>query len=184
MTGYERASGRLYSGKITMCGECVVGYLKTTMKGRPQWTQGIWLSKTAISLAQPTECLWRAALEGFLIPSNWRCYQIWWLHAGNVAMPILVIDWSMQSALHCQLCCNGKWTSAWRQRCTSSQRLCTCPFHLRMLMQRPFQARRGTAMLMVLLQLQIQRLQVALCQDLVVTLQFHIFALVVVHWST
>ena len=48
MTGYEKASGRFYSGNIAMYGECgVLGYLKTALKGRPQWTQGIWLSKTA-----------------------------------------------------------------------------------------------------------------------------------------
>ena len=46
MTGYERSSGRFYSGKLAMYGETVLGYLKTSLKGLPQWRKGIWLSKT------------------------------------------------------------------------------------------------------------------------------------------
>ena len=46
MTSYERTTGRFYSGKVAMYGETVFGYLKTSLKGLPQWTKGIWLSKT------------------------------------------------------------------------------------------------------------------------------------------
>ena len=46
MTGYERSSGRFYSGKLAMYGETALGYLKTSLKGLPQWRKGIWLSKT------------------------------------------------------------------------------------------------------------------------------------------
>ena len=46
MTSYERTSGRFYSGKVAMFGETVLGCLKTSLKGLPQWTKGTWLSKT------------------------------------------------------------------------------------------------------------------------------------------
>ena len=46
MTSYERTTGRFYSGKVAMYGETVLGYLKTSLKGLPQWTKGIWLSET------------------------------------------------------------------------------------------------------------------------------------------
>jgi hypothetical protein len=32
--------------KVALFGECVLGFLRTSLKGRPQWTRGIWLSKT------------------------------------------------------------------------------------------------------------------------------------------
>ena len=41
MTSYERTTGRFYSGKVAMYGETVFGYLKTSLKGLPQWTKGI-----------------------------------------------------------------------------------------------------------------------------------------------
>ena len=44
-TGYERASGRMYSGKVALYGETVLGYLKTELKGLPRWTKGVWLTK-------------------------------------------------------------------------------------------------------------------------------------------
>ena len=47
MTGYERSSGRFNSGKVALFGECVLGFLRTSLKGRAQWTHGIWLSETA-----------------------------------------------------------------------------------------------------------------------------------------
>ena len=46
MISYERTTGRFYAGKVAMYGETVLGYLKTSLKGLPQWTRGIWLSKT------------------------------------------------------------------------------------------------------------------------------------------
>ena len=45
-TGYERATGRFYSGKLALFGEAVMGYLKTDLKGLPKWTRGVWLTKT------------------------------------------------------------------------------------------------------------------------------------------
>ena len=44
-TAYERACGRFYSGKMAMFGEAVMGFLRTSQKGLPQWTRGVWLSK-------------------------------------------------------------------------------------------------------------------------------------------
>ena len=44
-TAYERACGRFYSGKVTMFGEAVMGFLRTSLKGLPQCTRGVWLSK-------------------------------------------------------------------------------------------------------------------------------------------
>ena len=39
-TAYERACGRFSSGKIAMFGEAVMGFLRTSLKGLPQWTRG------------------------------------------------------------------------------------------------------------------------------------------------
>ena len=45
-TAYELCADRVYSGRIAMFGECVMGFLKTSFKGAPQWVKGIWLGKT------------------------------------------------------------------------------------------------------------------------------------------
>eukprot|EP00435_Cladocopium_sp_Y103_P013590 s5234_g3.t1 len=47
MTGFERATGRHYTGKVAFFGESVLGYLRTSQKGLPQWRRAIWLSKSA-----------------------------------------------------------------------------------------------------------------------------------------
>ena len=44
-TAYELCANRVYSGRVALFGECVLGYLKQT-KGAPQWVKGIWLGKT------------------------------------------------------------------------------------------------------------------------------------------
>ena len=48
-TGYERSTGRLYSGKLALFGETVLGYLKTDLKGLPKWSKGVWLTKTMMN---------------------------------------------------------------------------------------------------------------------------------------
>ena len=48
-TAYELCADRTYSGpsgRIAMFGECVLGYLRQSAKGAPQWTKGIWPGKT------------------------------------------------------------------------------------------------------------------------------------------
>ena len=45
-TAYELCADRTYSGRVAMFGECVLGYLRQSAKGAPQWTKGIWLGKT------------------------------------------------------------------------------------------------------------------------------------------
>lgn len=44
-TAYERPSDRMYTGKLCMFGETVLGYLKGDCKAVPRWTKGIWLGK-------------------------------------------------------------------------------------------------------------------------------------------
>ena len=36
----------MYTGRLALFGESVLGFLKRTTKGSPQWTRGIWLGKT------------------------------------------------------------------------------------------------------------------------------------------
>ena len=48
-TGYERSTGRLYSGKLALFGETVLGYLKTDLKGLPKRSKGVWLTKTMMN---------------------------------------------------------------------------------------------------------------------------------------
>lgn len=43
---FEICSGRMYTGKLAHNGERVLGYLKTELKGKPQWRAGIWIGKT------------------------------------------------------------------------------------------------------------------------------------------
>ena len=45
-TAYERCSDRVYSGKLAMFGEDVLGYLRTDLKAAPRWQHGIWMGKT------------------------------------------------------------------------------------------------------------------------------------------
>ena len=45
-TAYERCCDRMYTGRLCMFGETVFGYLKTSLKGAPRWTKGVWLGKT------------------------------------------------------------------------------------------------------------------------------------------
>ena len=44
-TAYELCAGRAYTGRLAMFGETVLGVLKQTHKGAPQWTKGVWLGK-------------------------------------------------------------------------------------------------------------------------------------------
>ena len=48
-TVYERSSDRVYSGKLCMYGESVLGYIKTDRKAAPRWSRGIWLGKTLVN---------------------------------------------------------------------------------------------------------------------------------------
>ena len=43
---YERCSDRVYTGKLAMFGEDVLGYLRTDLKAAPRWQHGIWMGKT------------------------------------------------------------------------------------------------------------------------------------------
>ena len=43
---YELCADRAYTGRLAMFGETVLGFLKQTHKGAPQWTKGVWLGKT------------------------------------------------------------------------------------------------------------------------------------------
>ena len=45
-TPFELYSGRMYTGKLAWYGERVLGFLKTDLKGKPQWRPGIWLGRT------------------------------------------------------------------------------------------------------------------------------------------
>ena len=45
-TSYERCCDRMYTGRICMYGETVLGFLKPQVKGSPRWCKGIWLGKT------------------------------------------------------------------------------------------------------------------------------------------
>ena len=36
-----------YNGRLALFGESVLGFLKMSTKGAPQWTKGIWLGKTS-----------------------------------------------------------------------------------------------------------------------------------------
>lgn len=45
-TPFELCSGRMYTGKLARYGERVLGFMKTELKGKPQWRPGIWLGKT------------------------------------------------------------------------------------------------------------------------------------------
>ena len=45
-TAYELCADRVYSDRIAMFGECILGYLRQAHKGAPQWTKGIWFGKT------------------------------------------------------------------------------------------------------------------------------------------
>eukprot|EP00435_Cladocopium_sp_Y103_P052256 s2334_g16.t1 len=47
MTGFERATGRHYTGKVAFFGESVLRYLRTTQKRLFQWRRVISLSKSA-----------------------------------------------------------------------------------------------------------------------------------------
>ena len=47
LTPYEICSGRSYNGRLALFGESVLGFLKVSTKGAPQWTKGIWLGKTS-----------------------------------------------------------------------------------------------------------------------------------------
>ena len=44
-TAYERAADRLYTGRLCLFGEVVLGYLKTSRKAAPRWTKGVWVGK-------------------------------------------------------------------------------------------------------------------------------------------
>ena len=37
----------LYNGRLALFGESVLGFLKVSTKGAPQWTKGVWLGKTS-----------------------------------------------------------------------------------------------------------------------------------------
>ena len=45
-TAYELCANKMYTGRLALFGESVLGFLKRTTKGSPQWTRGIWLGKT------------------------------------------------------------------------------------------------------------------------------------------
>ena len=45
-TAFERSADRMYTGKLCMFGETVLGYIKTDRKAAPRWAKGIWLGKT------------------------------------------------------------------------------------------------------------------------------------------
>ena len=45
-TAFERSTDRMYTGKLAMFGECVLGFLKTDRKAAARWQKGIWLGKS------------------------------------------------------------------------------------------------------------------------------------------
>ena len=45
-TPYERACGRVYSGRLAQFGERVMAYLRQEKKADPKWLPAIWLGKT------------------------------------------------------------------------------------------------------------------------------------------
>ena len=48
-TAFERCAGRVYTGKVCMFGESVMGFLKPSGKGLPSWQRGVWLGKTTLN---------------------------------------------------------------------------------------------------------------------------------------
>ena len=46
MSCVPRPYTRLYTGRLALFGERVLGFLKLSTKGSPTWTRGIWLGKT------------------------------------------------------------------------------------------------------------------------------------------
>ena len=44
-TAFERSADRVYTGRLCMFGEVVLGYIKTSRKAAPRWTKGIWVGK-------------------------------------------------------------------------------------------------------------------------------------------
>ena len=55
-TPYERCTGKVYSGKLCMFGETVMGYLKPSAKGLPSGHRGVWLGKTFLNDAHVVSC--------------------------------------------------------------------------------------------------------------------------------
>ena len=45
-TAYERATGRVYSGKVAQYGERVMAFVKQEKKADPKWLPAVWLGKT------------------------------------------------------------------------------------------------------------------------------------------
>ena len=48
-TAFERASDRVYNGRICSFGEVVLAFVKTAKKGAPSWRKGVWLTKSNTS---------------------------------------------------------------------------------------------------------------------------------------
>ena len=45
-TAFERSADRMYTRKLCLFGESVLGYIKPDRKEAPRWCKGIWLGKT------------------------------------------------------------------------------------------------------------------------------------------
>ena len=55
-TPFERCTSRVYSGKICMFGENIMGYIKASAKGLPSWRKGVWLGKTLMNDSHLVAC--------------------------------------------------------------------------------------------------------------------------------
>ena len=44
-TAFERSADRVYTGRLCMFGEVVLGYIKTSRKAAPRWTKAFGLEK-------------------------------------------------------------------------------------------------------------------------------------------
>ena len=104
MTSYERTTGRFYSGKVAMYGETVFGYLKTSLKGLPQWTKGIWLSKTMSNdchiIGTPTGIFTTRSIRRLPDSFNLNCLVKSLHHHGSMGMQTWDIVWSIQRGHH------------------------------------------------------------------------------------
>ena len=102
-TAYERACGRFYRGKMAMFGEAVMGFLRASQKGLPQWTRGVWLRETISNdshiIGTPNRIFLHAASGDCQLLLIWSCLERSQLHPGIMDAPVWGTDLSMQNVL-------------------------------------------------------------------------------------
>ena len=85
-TAFERSADRVYTGRLCMFGEVVLGYIKTSRKAAPRWTKGIWVGK-----ALPNDGRIITHAEGvFVTRSVRRLPTPFVLYSKNLSPPLAV----------------------------------------------------------------------------------------------